>query len=36
MRTLVLGIPLPNVTFDNYTFLSAPSLFDYDRVLIEM
>jgi hypothetical protein len=36
MRTLVLGIPLPHVTFDNYSFLSAPSLFDYDRVIVEM
>jgi hypothetical protein len=36
MRTLILGIPLPHVTFDNYSFLSAPSLFDYDRVVVEM
>src|SRR3972149_3849284 len=35
MRTLVLGIPLPHVTFDNYSFLSAPSLFDYARVIVE-
>jgi len=35
MRTLVLGIPLPHVTFDNYSFLSAPSLFDYGRVIVE-
>ena len=36
MRTLILGIPLPHVTFDNYSFLSAPSLFDYDRMVVEM
>src|SRR3990172_4909330 len=35
MRTLVLGIPLPHVTFDNYSFLSAPSLFDYGRAIVE-
>ena len=35
MRTLVLGIPLPHVTFDNYSFLSAPSLFDYGRVIVD-
>jgi len=36
MRTLILGLPLPHVTFDNYSFLSAPSLFDYDRMVVEM
>lgn len=36
MRTLVLGIPLPHVTFDNYSFLSAPSLFDYARVIVDI
>ena len=35
MRTLVLGIPLPNATFDNYSFLSAPSFFDYGRLIVE-
>src|SRR3972149_4919580 len=35
MRTLVLGLPLPPVTFDNSSFLSAPSLFDYGRVIVE-
>jgi len=35
MRTLVLGIPLPHVTFDNYSFLSAPSLFDHGRVIVD-
>lgn len=36
MRTLVLGIPLPHLTFDNYSFLSAPSLFDYQRLVVDM
>lgn len=36
MRTLILGIPLPHITFDNYSFLSAASLFDYDRMVVEM
>ncbi len=26
MRTLVIGVPLPQVTFDNYSFISASSL----------
>lgn len=34
-RSLVLGIPLPHVTFDNYSFLAAPSLFDYERIVVE-
>lgn len=36
MRTLVIGLPLPHVTFDNYSFLSAPCLFDYPRLIVEM
>ena len=36
MHALVLGIPLPHITFDNYSFLSAPSLFDYDRNIVDM
>jgi hypothetical protein len=36
MRTLVLGIPLPHIAFDNYSFLSAPSLFDYGRIIVDM
>ena len=36
MRTLVLGLPLPHLTFDNYSFLSAPSLFDYGRIIVDM
>lgn len=35
-RTLVLGLPLPHLSFDNYSFLSAPSLFDHDRTTVEM
>jgi hypothetical protein len=36
MRTLILGIPLPHTTFDNYSFLSAPSLFDHDHIVVDM
>lgn len=36
MRTLVIGIPLPHVTFDNYSFISAPSFFEYGRMIVEM
>jgi hypothetical protein len=36
MRTLIIGIPLPHVSFDNYSFLSAPALSDYRRVGVEM
>ncbi len=36
MRTLVLGIPLPHSTFDNYSFLSAPSISEYKRLVVEM
>jgi hypothetical protein len=36
MRTLVIGIPLPHVSFDNYTFISAPALSDYQRMVIEI
>ena len=32
MRTLVIGIPLPRVSFDNYSFVSAPAFSDYARV----
>lgn len=35
MRTLVAGIPLPNVDFDNFSFLSAPSFDEYPRVVVE-
>jgi len=36
MRTLVIGIPLPNASFDNYSFASAPSLSEYRRLVVEM
>jgi len=35
-RTLVIGISLPNATFDNHSFLSAPSLADYQRVIVDI
>lgn len=35
MRTLVIGIPLPNSTFDNHSFFSAPALSDYQRMIVE-
>jgi len=35
MRVLVLGIPLPHPDFDNYSFLSAPSFFDYEVMVVE-
>ena len=36
MRTLVIGIPLPHVSFDNYSFLSAPSFAEYPSIIVEM
>lgn len=35
MRTLVIGLPLPHASFDNHTFFSAPSIADYQRVIVE-
>jgi hypothetical protein len=35
MRTLVIGIPLPHVSFDNYSFVSAPAFSDYGRVIVD-
>jgi hypothetical protein len=35
VRVLLVGFPLPNPSFDNYDFLQAPSLYDYDAVVIE-
>jgi hypothetical protein len=35
VRVLLIGFPLPNPAFDNYDFLQAPSLYDYDAVVIE-
>jgi hypothetical protein len=36
VRTLVVGIPLPNPRFDNHSFLSAPSFSEYSRIVVEM
>jgi hypothetical protein len=36
MRTLVVGLPLPHVSFDNHSFFSAPSFSEYERVLVDM
>lgn len=35
MRILVVGFPLPNTQIDNYSFIHAPSFFDYDAVVVE-
>jgi hypothetical protein len=35
LRTLVIGIPLPDVSFDNASFLSAPTLSEYTRVVVD-
>lgn len=35
-RTLVIGIPLPHTSFDNYSFASAPSISEYTRLIVEM
>ena len=35
MRTLVIGIPLPHVSFDNYSFVSAPAFSDYGRLIVD-
>src|SRR5262245_6936860 len=35
MRVLVIGIPLPHVSFDNYSFLSAPAFSDYRRLIVD-
>jgi hypothetical protein len=36
VRTLIIGIPLPDPTFDNYSFISAPSISEYRRLVVEM
>jgi hypothetical protein len=36
MRTLIIGISLPNATFDNASFLNAPSLSEYQRVVVDL
>jgi hypothetical protein len=35
-RILSLGFPLPGVRVDNYTFISAPSFFDYDALVVDL
>jgi hypothetical protein len=35
VRTLVIGIPLPHVTFDNYSFISAPALSEYEQMIVD-
>lgn len=35
MRLLCIGYPMPNPKIDNHTILSAPSLFDYDAVIVD-
>ena len=34
-RILSLGFPMPGTQVDNHTFLSAPSFFDYDAIVVE-
>ncbi|MDP9236815.1 MAG: hypothetical protein M3P30_05365 [Chloroflexota bacterium] len=34
-RILSLGFPLPGPQVDNYSFLSAPSFFDYDAMVVD-
>lgn len=36
LRTLVIGTPMPHVSFDNYSFASAPSISEYTRLIVEM
>lgn len=36
MRTLVIGIPLPHSSFDNHSFFTAPSLADYQRLIVDV
>lgn len=35
MRILSLGFPLPGPAIDNFTFLDAPSFFDYDALVVD-
>jgi len=35
MRTLVIGLPLPHVSFDNYSFISAPAFSEYQRLIVD-
>src|SRR5436190_6452598 len=34
-RILSLGFPLPGTQVDNYNFISAPSFFDYDAMVVD-
>jgi hypothetical protein len=36
VRTLVIGLSLPNAQFDNYSFISAPSFGEYAQVIVDM
>jgi hypothetical protein len=36
VRTLIVGLPLPNAQFDNHSFISAPSFADYQRIVVDM
>jgi hypothetical protein len=35
MRILSLGFPLPGPSVDNHTFVSAPTFFDYDAIVVD-
>lgn len=35
MRTLIIGLSLPNLDFDNHTFLNAPSFAEYHQVVVD-
>jgi hypothetical protein len=35
-RILSLGFPMPGVRVDNYSFISAPSFFDYDAIVVNV
>jgi hypothetical protein len=35
-RILSLGFPMPGVRVDNYSFISAPSFFDYDAMVVNV
>lgn len=36
MRTLVIGLSLPNADFDNHSFLNAPSFGEYQQLVVDM
>lgn len=35
MRTLVIGLSLPSVDFDNHSFLGAPSFAEYQQIVVD-